>query len=122
MGKVFEEKNMRSVLLMVVAAAFVGSLVAAPALADDCTGDERVKVSCDVKKNKSELKIKIKNAVPDAALTVRFDDDEETDVVVETNGKGKGKLKTKDSGLAEGDHTYAVINGESTCATGDVTC
>ncbi len=113
---------MRKVMLMVAAVAFVASLAAAPAMAEDCTGNEKVKVSCKGNKNKAQLKIKVKGAVADSTLAVRFDDDPDTDVAVETNSKGKGKVKTKESTLGEGDHTWALLSGESTCASGDVSC
>ena len=74
------------------------------------------------KKKGAGLKIKIMEAVANSELTIRFDDDPETDVVVGTNKKGKAKFKSKESGLSGGDHTYAVIHGEAVCAEGETTC
>ena len=113
---------MRKILMVAVAVAFVGSVLSAPVLADECTGDEKVKIKCKAKKKGAELKIKVKRAVPDAELTIRFDDNEETDIVVETTSKGKARVKNKDSGLGEGDHTFTVLHGDAVCGAGDFSC
>ena len=68
------------------------------------------------------MKIKVKGAVSNSELTIRFDDDEETDIVIQTSKKGKAKFKSKDSGLGEGDHTFAVIHGDAVCGAGDTSC
>lgn len=105
-----------------VTAALAAALLAwtAPAQADDCTGKETLKASCKLKGEVNKVQVQLKKAVKRADVTIRFDGDPNTDVVVTTSNGGKAKIKVE--GLAAGDHTVEVISGETSCVSAEFTC
>ncbi len=109
---------------MLVATAFVGALLAAPALAAECTGKEKIKIKCKVKKEASKAKIKLQKGPGETDIAFVITNGEGDDVVLLATTKKSGKAKVKTNELVEGDHelTLFIVEGRVECGREEFEC
>ncbi len=117
--------KLRNWKVMFVVAAFVGAMLATPALAAECTGKEELKAKCKLKHNgTTKAHIKLKRGAPETEVAFVITNGEGDPVVLLATTKKSGKARVKTNELVEGDHvvTLFIVEGRQECEREDFEC
>lgn len=117
----------RNWAIVLVLAAFVGSLVitSAPAMADDPCENASVKANCRVKGKHVDAHLKLKKGPASTEVAFVITNGEgNPDVVIVTETKKSGKVKVRTRDLFEGPHEFQVfiVEGRVPCIGGEFEC